>query len=62
MVAKLAALAVALVATASSVSAHTIVTSVWVNGKDTATGGVGVAAPYSASSPYLSSGSSTTSS
>ncbi|KPV77357.1 glycoside hydrolase family 61 protein [Rhodotorula graminis WP1] len=46
MVAKLAALAVALVATASSVSAHTIVTSVWVNGKDTATGGVGVAAPY----------------
>ncbi|GAA5841102.1 hypothetical protein JCM9279_000539 [Rhodotorula babjevae] len=46
MVAKLAALAVAPVATASSVSAHTIVTSVWVNGKDTATGGAGVAAPY----------------
>ncbi|TNY17650.1 glycoside hydrolase family 61 protein [Rhodotorula diobovata] len=41
-----AALVVALAATVSSVSAHATVTSVWVNGKDTATGGAGVTAPY----------------
>ncbi|BGP31081.1 hypothetical protein JCM10296v2_002845 [Rhodotorula toruloides] len=42
MVAKTAVYLAAPAAAAHSVAAHTIVTSVWVNGKDTADAGVGV--------------------
>ncbi|BGP23740.1 glycoside hydrolase family 61 protein [Rhodotorula toruloides] len=46
MVAKTAVYFAALAAAAHSVAAHTIVTSVWVNGKDTADAGVGVGSSY----------------
>ncbi|BGO98430.1 Glycoside hydrolase family 61 protein [Rhodotorula toruloides ATCC 204091] len=46
MVAKTAIYLAALAAAAHSVAAHTIVTSVWVNGKDTADAGVGVGSSY----------------
>ncbi|BGP47089.1 hypothetical protein JCM10450v2_002941 [Rhodotorula kratochvilovae] len=46
MAARSAFFAAALVAAASSVSAHSIVTSVWVAGKDTADGSTGVASSY----------------
>ncbi|BGP14966.1 hypothetical protein JCM10213_007231 [Rhodosporidiobolus nylandii] len=46
MVAKAAVYAAALVAVAQSAVAHTIVTSVWVNGEDTADGSNGMASSY----------------
>ncbi|BGP38982.1 hypothetical protein JCM10450v2_002938 [Rhodotorula kratochvilovae] len=46
MAARTLLLATALAAAASSVTAHSIVTSVWINGKDTADAGVGSGSSY----------------